>query len=195
MFTMTLVDHLRMTFGHVVHRHRAHSHMAQLFGRRSRWLLGGEAVLLTATAFTAIAAAFAQGRIYSIVSAVVACAALLVLLVHLTFDLEQSAKAHGACASRLWLIREQYRAFLSDLADGAIDLDQARHRRDALMVDLRDVYEGAPPAEQSAYQAAAQAVASVDEAAMAEEEIDTFLPKSMQKAEHAATSGPTSSRH
>ena len=28
MFELTLIDHLRLTFGHVVYRHKAHSHLA-----------------------------------------------------------------------------------------------------------------------------------------------------------------------
>jgi len=186
MLSVTLVDHLRLTFGHVVHRHRAHARLAHARAQRSRWLLGAEAILIAAAALASTAAVFTPNHVYVALSAVAGILALLTLLGHLTFDLDASAKAHGASASRLWLIRERYRALLSDLADGAIDLEIARRRRDVLMDDLHAIYENAPPMDQPSYQTAAQAVTSVDEGAMGDEEIDMFLPESLQKAKRAS---------
>ena len=77
---------------------------------------------------------------------------------------------------------------MSDLADEAIDLDAARRRRDALMTELHAIYENAPPGEHLAYQTASEAVKAIDETALADEEIDLFLPKSLQKAQRAAGS-------
>ena len=83
-------------------------------------------------------------------------------------------------------IREQYRAVLSDLSDGAIDLETGRLKRDDLMNRLHGIYENAPPAEYPAYQAAARAVLTSGDPALTDEEIDRFLPKSLQKAEKPA---------
>ena len=110
----------------------------------------------------------------------------MALLIHLTLDLDRSAHAHASCATRLWHIREKYRALLSDLTDGAIGVDAVRRKRDELMVELREVYEDAPPAEQKAYQTAGQAIRTSDEAALSDEEIDRFLPKSLQAAAKTA---------
>ena len=38
MFELTLIDHLRLTFGHVAYRHKTHSQLAHERARRSRWL-------------------------------------------------------------------------------------------------------------------------------------------------------------
>jgi hypothetical protein len=183
MFELTLLDHLRLTFGHVVYRHKAHARIAYVRARWSRWFRGAEAVLMTGVAFAALRAAYGGGDVhtYAIASAVLSGLALVTLIFHLTFDLDGTAHAHGACTTRLWQIREQYRALLSDLTDGAIDLDTARRRRDALMNVLHGIYENAPPADHLAYQAAAQAAMTVDEGALSDEEIDRFLPKSLQK--------------
>jgi hypothetical protein len=109
-----------------------------------------------------------------------------VLLIHLTFDLDRTARAHASCATQLWRILERYRAVLSDLTDGAIDVDTARMRRDTLMDELNSIYEHAPPLDHQAYQTAKQAAttggATLTEATLTDEEIDLFLPKSMQKA-------------
>ena len=101
MFSLTLLDHLHLTFTQVADRHKAH---------------------------TTAAASYAG-------------AALIVLLVNLTFDFETSAHAHAACSTHLWSIRERYGSLLSDLREGALDLQEARYRRDQLMEELRAMYE------------------------------------------------------
>jgi len=181
MFDLTLVDHLRLTFGHVIFRHKAHSEIAHTRARWARLLKGGEAFLITGAAYAAVRGTAETGREYGILCAVLATAALIVLLVDLTFDFERSARVHAWCATELWKIRERYRALLSDLADGGLDLDAARRRRDGLMDELHGIYQNAPPADAQAYRAAMQALGPANEAVLSDEEIDTFLPRSLQK--------------
>ena len=187
MFELTLLDHLRMTFGHIVYRHRAHAQLAHSRAQWGRGLRAAEALLMTGVVFMALGAAFTRGYAYEIGSAILAVLALATLLVHLTFDLDRSAQAHAWCATRLWQIREQYRALLSDLTDGAIEIDTGRRRRDLLMSELHGIYENAPPADHLAYQTAAQAVLTTGEGSLPDEEIDRFLPKSLQKTGKSAT--------
>jgi hypothetical protein len=184
MFELSLFDHLRMTFGHVAYRHKAHVRLAESRARAGRWLRGIEAGLVAGVLMTALSAAFTGRRAYVIACAVFAIAALATLLFRLAFDLEASARAHAACATRLWHVRERYRAAMSDLSDGAIDLDGARRRRDELLDELRKVYESAPPAEHRAFEAAGRAAAT--DAALTDEEIDSLLPASLQKSRRPA---------
>jgi hypothetical protein len=185
MFDLTLVDHLRLTFGHVIFRHKAHAQIAHTRARWSRWLKGAEALLVAAVAFTAIETAMSGVRGYAIACAVFAGATLGTVLVDLTFDFGQSARIHAWCATELWQMRERYRALLSDLADSTIDLDTARRRRDTLMDELHGIYQNAPPADAQAYRAAAQALGPANDAILTDEEIDLFLPKSLRKAAKA----------
>jgi hypothetical protein len=187
MVGITLHDHLRLTFGQVVHRHQAHSRIAHVRAREGRWIRAVEALLMTAVAGASTAAAFGQGRAFAIGAAALAATALVVLIVHLAIDVEGSAVVHGECATRLWPMRERYRALLSDLADGAIDLRAARERRDLLMNELHGIYRHAPAADQSGYLAAGQAAAMASEGALSDEEINTFLPRSLHKLEKSAT--------
>ena len=182
MFELTLLDHLRLTFGHVVYRHKIHSQIAHSRIQRGRWLRGAEALLMAGVSFTALGAAFARPDPYSVASALMAIIALAVVLLLLIFDLDGSARAHGMCAARLWQIRERYQALLSDLVDGAINIDKARDRRDRLMEELHAIYENAPPSDHRAFQSAAKTVVAADDAPLSDEEIDSFLPKSLQKA-------------
>jgi conflict system pore-forming effector with SLATT domain len=140
---------------------------------------------MAATAFTAVASAYGKGQAFAIASAFLASAALVTLIAHLTFDLDTSARAHATCAARLWQIRERYRALLSDLSDGAIEVDAARRMRDVLALELNAIYQDAPPADRESFEAAGEAAAH--EGALSDEAIDLFLPRSMQKAGKAAT--------
>ena len=150
MFGLTLVDHLRLTFGHVIYTHRAHSQLALRHSRWSRGLQLGEAILLVATAATAAAAVQTGTAAYAVSAAVTAAVALGVLVARIVFDFDGSASTHRSCSAHLWHLREQYRALLADLQDDAITLDVARERRDALMQRLREVYEQAPPVDRAA---------------------------------------------
>jgi len=180
MFELSLSDHLRLTFGHIVYRQKAHARVAHARIVAGRIVRGLEAAFTLGVVLTSLAAAYGRGPAYVIASAVLGVLALLTLLVHLTFDLDTSARAHASAAARLWQIREQYRGVLSDLHDGAIDPASARQRRDALTSTLRDFLEHAPSVASQPYQPDDQSV-SVDEPALTDAQIDRFLPKSLQK--------------
>src|ERR1700682_765517 len=142
---LTLLDHLRLTFGHVVYRHRAHSKIAHARARWSRRLKAAEALLMTGVVITAAGASagtsVGMGHGYAIATFLLAGLPLAVLLVHLMFDLDRSARAHASCATQLWRVVERYRAVLSDLADGAIGVDTARIRGGALVNGLHGLLE------------------------------------------------------
>jgi hypothetical protein len=152
MFNLTLLDHLRLTFGQVVQRHKAHTHAAQSYARWNRRLRGTEALLMAGVTIAAAGAAFGHGRILMIVAAALAGVTLTVFLVHLTFDFDTSAHAHAACSAHLWQIRERYRSLLSDLHDGVVDVSEARVRRDKLIEELRAIYEKTPMTHLEDYQ-------------------------------------------
>jgi hypothetical protein len=145
MFSLTLRDHLRLTFTQVLHQHKVHTQAAEACARWNRILRGSEALLMGGVGVAAAGAAFGHGRIPAIVAATLACIALVVLLVHLTFDFDASAHAHAECSAHLWQLRERYRSLLSDLHDGVLDIAQVRARRDQLMDDFGGIYEKAPP--------------------------------------------------
>ena len=158
MFSLTLRDHLHVTFSQIVEQHKSHARKALSQARWGRRLRGVEALLMGGVSIAAVSAAYGQGRITTIVAAVLAGAALLVLLAHLAFDVDASARAHAEMANRLWHIRERYRALLSDLHEGVVDVGGARTRRDALMNELQHIYSSGPMSPSDALPNEAEAV-------------------------------------
>lgn len=144
MFSLTLRDHLHLTFNQIIQRHRGHTQSAHSHARWSRRLRGSEALLMGGVSIAAVAASFGQRPMFAVIAAALAGAALIVLLVHLTFDFDASAHAHAASSNQLWHIRERYRSLLSDLHENVIDVGEARLRRDKLMDELMAIYERTP---------------------------------------------------
>jgi hypothetical protein len=182
MFPLSLVDHLRLTFGHVIYSHKAHAQAAERKARLDRWLKAAEVLLLLTTALSAVSLSFTLQPAWAIGAAVAALGGVVILVLRLALDLERSSSIHRTCSARLWRIREQYRALLADLNDGVLTPDAVRQRRDSLMTALQHIYGQAPPADQAAYQSARESLGTLDESALTDEEIDRFLPRSLQKA-------------
>ena len=181
MFPLSLVDHLRLTFGHVIYSHKAHARAAERQTRLDRWLKAAEVLLLLVTTVSAVSLTFTLQPAWAIGAATAALLAIVTLVVRLSLDLERSSAVHRACSARLWRVREQYRALLADLNDGVLTADAVRERRDSLMGTLGHIYGQAPPADQAAYQSARESLGTLDESVLSDEEIDRFLPRSLQK--------------
>lgn len=141
MFSLTLRDHLNLTFSQVSDRHKVHTRVAASYRKWHRRLKGCEALMMGGAAVAASGAAFGRGHILAIVAAVFAGIGLILFLIDLTFDFERSAQAHASCSTRLWDIRDRYTSLLSDLSDGVLDVADARIRRDRLMEEVRAAYE------------------------------------------------------
>jgi hypothetical protein len=188
MFALSLVDTLRLAFGQVVYHHKSHSRAASLLARCSRYFRAGETLLMMGVVITSVAAAFGKGYVYTVAAAVFACVALLVFIIHVTFDFESLARAHHVCSTRLWHVREQYRALLADINDGAMHEDVARARRDTLMAEVTALYDGAPQLARRIFKTSRASVEGDEEIALADEEINRFLPKSLHTAPKVATS-------
>jgi hypothetical protein len=184
MFDLSLLDHLRLTFGHIAYRQKAHLHIAHTRAIWGRVLRGLEALFMVGVVVTSVAAASGRGYGYVMASAVLAALALVTLLVLLTFDIDASVRAHALSAARLWQIRERYNAVLSDLHDGAIDATLARQRRDALALEMHGFLEHAPAVAVQTNPLDDQG--PVEESTLTDQQIDLLLPKSLHKAARPA---------
>jgi len=192
MFALSLVDTLRLAFGQVVYYHKSHTQAATSLTRWSRWAKLAETALLVGVVIAAVGSAFGRGPHWATTTAVVGSLALVIFLIHATLDLETNARSHHVISNRLWHIREQYRALLSDLHDNAIDPAVARAKRDLLMAEVTNLYELSPPLTGRLFRTQRR-VEGAEEEAMADREIDRFLPKSLHGAAEPA-SATTSNR-
>jgi SMODS and SLOG-associating 2TM effector domain family 4 len=189
MFDLSLVDTLRLAFAQAVYHHKAHARAASMLARCSRWFRTAETILLMGVVISTLAAAFTAGgtgHAYAVTSAVLASLALLIFIIHATFDFESTARAHHVCSTRLWSIREQYRALLADLHDSAVESDVARARRNILMEEVAAMHDRAPALTRRLFKVSPGSADGAEELALSDEEIDRFLPKSLRGSSRPA---------
>ncbi|MGH9312919.1 MAG: SLATT domain-containing protein [Vicinamibacterales bacterium] len=182
MFRLSVVDHVRLSFGHVVQSYTAHARTADRLAGRA-WQL--KIVILTLLGIAAASTVWAlvgASRPLQIIGAVAAGLAFAAHAIYVALDLEPRVHAHRAWASRLWIICERYRALLAEIRDGLVDNETLMRRRDALTQQVQAIYEHAPPTDREAYAAAAAEVASA-EGTLTDAQIDRFLPASLRKGE------------
>jgi hypothetical protein len=178
MFQLSLVDHIRLSFGSVATSYRAHARAAERLTARSRqsrvFMVFLLAVATGASLFTLTGARTAQ---YVAIST--ATLGLLAYTIVLSLDFEPRAAAHRACAARLWLISEKYRCLLAEVHDALIDLPTVTRRRDELTREVQVVYEHALPSDREAYRIAREALGA-GEGVPSDQDIDRLLPASMR---------------
>jgi hypothetical protein len=141
MFSLTVVDHVRLDSEHVARNYTVHARAAERIVRLVFVWRVAIAVLLAAATSTAIANLLVGGRGIEIATAATATLALCAFAVYATVGLEARLFAHRSFAHRLWLVSERYRGLLAEFADGSIDGSTLVRRRDGLIQDLYAIYE------------------------------------------------------
>jgi hypothetical protein len=179
MFPLSVVDHVRLNFGHAVQNYTVHARAAErlaAFTARARIAV----VLLLGVATAAMLAGLllTAPSPYQIVAAVAVGLAFAAYSLYLAFALESRLFAHRSFAHRLWPICERYRSLLAEVQDGLVDRDAVLQRRDDLIAQLHTVYEQAFLVDQQAYERVRQPAQRDD--GLSDEQIDQFLPPSLR---------------
>ncbi len=184
MFQLSLIDHIRLSFGSVATSYRAHARAAERLARRA-WQ--AKVVTITLLGLATAAGLLALSDVpYSRIAAVAAAAlAFIGYGISISLDLEPRVSAHRTCAARLWAICEKYRALLAEVHDGLIELPAVTRRRDELMRDVQAVYEHALPTDRESYQIARDALGT-GESGVSEQDIDRLLPASLRRTSKAS---------
>jgi hypothetical protein len=186
MFQLSVVDHIRLTFGDVVCSYKAHTTAAERLSRQARQIKLTVLALLGVAVIACTAAIVGTARAFPVVASVAVGLAFLGYAAYLALDFDPRVYAHRACAARFWLLCEKYRSLLTEIQDGVLQPDDLRDRRDGLIREVHSVYEQAPLADQDAYRLAKRALSSSQTQTISDAEIDRFLPKSVQRGNPTA---------
>jgi hypothetical protein len=181
MFRLSVIDHVRLNFGHAAQNYTVHAAAAERlagFVIKSRLTL---LLLLAMTTAAAVASVVQPARHFQLSAAIGAGLTLAAYVVQVILGLEARVHAHRVCAHRLWLVGERYRALLAEFQDELIDQATLLRRRDQLIEELHAAYEGAFPLDQRAFE---RIRLSADGGALSDEAIDRLLPASLHR--HAA---------
>lgn len=186
MFQLSLVDHIRLSFGSVVSAYEGHTEAAARLARWS-WYAKLAALSLVGLGAAASVAAYLRGGMFILAAACLGVIAFATCAVYIAVDLETRVYAHRSTAARLWLICEKYRALLSEIHDQLIDVPMIAQRRDALMKEVSEMFEQAPPADRATYDIARKTLGGAHGGGYSDQQVDQFLPVSLRRPSGVTT--------
>jgi hypothetical protein len=181
MFQLSLVDHIRLSFGSVVGAYRGHTAAALRLARWD-WYSKIATLALVGLATAAALLAVRYGGAFQMIAAVMIAIAFAMLAVHIAFDPAPRLYGHRAHAARLWVICEQYRALLTEVHDELLDVPTITARRDALLQEFGALFAQSPPADQQTYAIAQKALSGAQLGGYSDQELDQFLPAALRRA-------------
>jgi hypothetical protein len=152
MFSLTVIDHVRLDSEHIARNYTVHAHAAErIVGLVFACRITITVLLAVATAST-IATLVDPSRGYQIAAVAATAAALLAFVLYTVLGLEGRLFAHRSFAQRLWLMSERYRSLLAEAHDGRVDESTLLRRRDELIRDVHAIYEYGFGADQAGYE-------------------------------------------
>ena len=184
MFQITLVDHVRLSFGSALAAYEGHAEAAARLTRLTSYAKIG---LLGLSGLTTVFCAIAVGnaRAWQMTAAIFAGAVFATSAVFIAFNKQPLIYGHRASASKLWIVCEKYRALLAEMHENAIDLQTLQERRNALVAEAAAVLEHAAPDDRYTYQIAKEALSGPRKGGYPDSLIDQYLPPRLRKAASA----------
>ena len=184
MFQLSIVDHVRLSFGHVVHNYTVHARAAERAARVGTHARTTVLILMGIAVTLSGAVALGAGRPLQIAAAGVGALAFTVYAIVASLALEERMVAHHSCANRLWLLCEQYRALLTEVHDGLLEREAILKRRDDLLQQFHDIYEQASPVRGGS----ARYPARGGRRGLTDSQLEEFLPESLRQRPDATAS-------
>jgi hypothetical protein len=154
MFSLTVIDHVRLDCEHAAQNYTVHARAADRFATLAFAVRMIMAMLLAAAAAACIAGLILPDRFYAAAAATASSAAMIGFSLYSVLGLEGRVSAHRAFAHRLWLVCEGYRSLIAEANDGLVDGSELLARRDHLIQQLHAIYERGFSVDQSGYEAA-----------------------------------------
>src|SRR5438477_3522108 len=180
MFSLSVIEHLRLNFGLVVQNYTTHARAA---GRLAAAALKAKMAMLGLLALATgsiVLSLFRPAREYQIVAAVLAGVALAVQVVTVAYGIEARVYAHRLVAHRLWMICERYRALLTEIQDGLVEDAAILRRREVLSEQVHTIYEQGFPLDEQAYESMRQLPLESRGDAITDAQLDQLVPAARQ---------------
>jgi hypothetical protein len=141
MFSLTIVDHVRLDSEHVDKNYMVHARSAERIVQAvfvSRIVIIALLAIATAIATTSL---LVPGRGFQIATVVATTLALVAFATYAALGLEGRLYAHRSFVHRLWIVSERYRSLLAEVQEGKVEGPALLQRRDELIRDVHAIYE------------------------------------------------------
>ncbi|HKB11653.1 MAG TPA: hypothetical protein VKD69_13410 [Vicinamibacterales bacterium] len=164
MFSLKIIDHVRLESERVTQNYTVHAAAAERIVFGITVFRVGLVVLLTLAASSQIGNVLFPRAVTPAIAIATAMLALAGFAVYGALGLEASLFAHRTFAHRLWLVAERYRSLLAEVNDGLVDGAVLVRRRDELIAEVDAIYQFAFGVNHAAHERL-RLIAVTDEAA------------------------------
>jgi hypothetical protein len=141
MFSLTIVDHVRLDSEHIARNYTVHARAAERIVRLVFTCRLVIAALLAAATSATIATLLLSAHGYQVTAVVATALALFAFVTYVVLGLEARLYAHRVFIHRLWIVSERYRSLLAEVQEGIVDGPALLQRRDELIRDVHAIYE------------------------------------------------------
>ena len=152
MFSLTIVDHVRLDSEQVDKNYMVHARSAERMVRAVFACRIGIIALLALTVSVALLSLLLTGRGYQIATVITSTLALIAFAIYAVLGLEARLYAHRAFVHRLWIVSERYRSLLAEIQEGKVEGAALLQRRDELIRDVHAIYEFGFGADQAGHE-------------------------------------------
>jgi hypothetical protein len=165
MFSLTVLDHVRLDSEHVARNYTVHARAADRLATAAFITRVVMAVLLAVAAAASIGNLLFAARFYQVAAVASTVTTMIGFALYGVFGIESRVLAHRAFAHRLWIVCERYRALVAEAGEGIIDRAMLLNRRDELIEQLHGIYERGFGPDQRAFDGVRLAEITTEEAA------------------------------
>jgi hypothetical protein len=176
MFSLSVVEHLRLNFGLVVQNYTAHARAADRLAAVALKAKMGILGLFALATGTMVLSLFRPAREYQIIAAVIAGIAFAGQAVTVGYGIEARILSHRLLAHRLWMICERYRGLLTEIQDGLVDDAAILHRRETLIEQVHATYEQGFPLDEPAFESMRQLPLETSGEPITDARLDQLVP-------------------
>ena len=152
MFSLTIVDHVRLDSEQVDKNYMVHARSAERMVRAVFACRIGIIALLALTVSVALLSLLLTGRGYQIATVITSTLALIAFAIYAVLGLEARLYAHRAFVHRLWIVSQRYRSLLAEIQEGKVEGAALLQRRDELIRDVHAIYEFGFGADQAGHE-------------------------------------------
>jgi hypothetical protein len=152
MFSLTVIDHVRLDSEHVAQNYTIHARAADRFAALAFGFRMAMALLLAAATAACIASLLLPAHFYQVAATAATSVATIGFALYSVLGLERRVSAHRAFAHRLWLVSERYRSLIAEADGGLVEPSALLQRRDQLIEQVHAIYEGGFAVDQPAYE-------------------------------------------
>ena len=150
---------------------------------RYKWMETVNILCASLTAVGILSTIFTDRLWIKIASAILSFATAFIAAYFKSFDLTTLTKSHKEAANKLLIVRNEITVLLTSIKLKEKSIAELENRYRDLMDKANEIYKVSPTTTDKAVRLAKEALQVTGDNTFSEEEIDSYLPKTLQKGD------------